>query len=459
MSARILVVDDILMNIKLLEAKLSAEYYIVTTATSGQEAIDITLRDKPDLILLDVMMPEMDGFEVCRRIKSMPEVSHIPIIMVTALDQPSDRIRGIESGADDFLTKPANDLTLFARVRSLVRVKMMIDELKLRDETCRDLGIDDPSMNLLDMDMVGKVAIVDSSLTSAQDLGSFLSSKLNVNCEYPTDRQSVLDTAQNSDIDVFVIDQFFSQHDGLRLCSEVRSSPKTRTSTIILVVEHGDYKAIAAGLDLGANDYIMRPIDKNELLARVRSQLKRKAYADRLRTNVQKSLMMAVTDSLTGLYNRRYADSHLQSLITKGRETKSQLSLMLMDLDKFKSVNDTYGHDVGDEVLKEFARRLQEGVRGIDLVARFGGEEFIVILPETDSKQASVVAERLRESVEKTKFTVSHEVGALPVTVSIGLSHSIECAITPNELIKTADQALYTSKDLGRNRVTIQNVA
>lgn len=459
MSARILVVDDILANVKILEAKLSAEYYIVLTATSGQQAIDIILRDKPDLVLLDVMMPGMDGFEVCSKIKSIPEVSHIPVVMVTALDQPSDRIRGIEAGADDFLTKPANDLALFARVRSLVRVKMMIDELKLRDDTCRDLGIEDTSLKDTNSDMLGKLVIVDSSLHNAQKLGTFLSEKLNVHCDYPTDRETTLKAAATSETDVFVIDQHFSQYDGLRLCSEIRSIPQARNSTIILVAEHADYKAIAAGLDLGANDYIMRPIDRNEMLARVRSQLKRKAYADRLRTNVQKSLMMAVTDPLTGLYNRRYCNSHLQSLLKKGRENGSNLSLMLMDLDKFKSVNDTYGHDVGDEVLKEFARRLRENMRGIDLVARYGGEEFIAILPETEKQHAFAAAERLRKSIEAPNFSISHSAGELQVTVSIGLVGTTDCNISPDALIKFADQALYASKNDGRNRVTFAYAA
>jgi len=459
MSARILVVDDILANVKILEAKLTAEYYIVMTATGGQEAIDTTLREMPDLILLDVMMPGMDGFEVCRTLKGMPQVAHIPIVMVTALDQPSDRIRGIEAGADDFLTKPANDLALFARVRSLVRVKMMIDELKLRDDTCRDLGIEESPLNSSNEDMVGKVVIVDSSLHNAQNLGSYLSSQLNIHCEYPTTQETIMEAARSSETDVFVIDQHFTKYDGLRLCSEVRSIPQARNSTIILVAEHADYKAIASGLDLGANDYIMRPIDRNELLARVRSQLKRKAYADRLRTNVQKSLRLAVTDPLTGLYNRRYCSSHLQSLLQKGRETGSSLSVMLMDLDKFKNVNDTYGHDVGDEVLKEFARRLRENMRGIDLVARYGGEEFIAILPETEKQHAYAAAERLRKSIESPTFQISHDVKELAVTVSIGLAGTINCNVTPNELIKLADQALYASKNEGRNRVTFADAA
>ena len=133
MSARVLVVDDILANVKLLEAKLTAEYFDVVTALSGQEALDLIEVNHPDIVLLDIMMPGMDGFEVCRRIKANPASMHVPVVMVTALDQPSDRVEGLECGADDFLTKPVDDIALFARVRSLVRLKMMTDELRVRE--------------------------------------------------------------------------------------------------------------------------------------------------------------------------------------------------------------------------------------------------------------------------------------------------------------------------------------
>src|SRR6516164_4293632 len=144
MTARVLVVDDVPANVKLLEARLSAEYFDVTTASSGQEALSICERAECDVVLLDVMMPDLDGFEVCRRLKSGLSTHHIPVVMVTALDQPSDRIKGLEAGADDFLTKPVSDIALIARVRSLVRLKMITDELRMRALTSREIGFHDP---------------------------------------------------------------------------------------------------------------------------------------------------------------------------------------------------------------------------------------------------------------------------------------------------------------------------
>jgi two-component system cell cycle response regulator len=144
MTARVLVVDDVAANVKLLEARLSAEYFDVVTTMSGKEALAICERAECDVVLLDVMMPDMDGLEVCRRLKSNPATHHIPVVMVTALDQPSDKVRGLEAGADDFLTKPISELALIARVRSLARLKMVTDELRMRVLTSRDMGIESP---------------------------------------------------------------------------------------------------------------------------------------------------------------------------------------------------------------------------------------------------------------------------------------------------------------------------
>src|SRR3954468_7175240 len=162
MTARVLVVDDILSNVKLLEAKLTAEYFEVVTAFNGMECLAKMEQGIPDIVLLDVMMPGMDGFEVCRRIKSNTKTTHIPVVMVTALDQPSDRVTGLDAGADDFLTKPVDDTALFARVRSLVRLKMMTDELRMREETGQSMGLSDAGETLIENpNPVGRILVVE----------------------------------------------------------------------------------------------------------------------------------------------------------------------------------------------------------------------------------------------------------------------------------------------------------
>src|SRR5215471_16844222 len=178
MSARVLVVDDVLANVRLMEARLSAEYFDVVTAMSGPEALAVCDRAQCDIVLLDVMMPDMDGFEVCRRLKASPKAQHIPVIMVTALDQPSDRVRGLQAGADDFLTKPVSDIALIARVRSLVRLKMITDELRMRAVTSREIGIRDAARNAVaDAGRDGRVLIVDDRRSSYERIAEALAAE------------------------------------------------------------------------------------------------------------------------------------------------------------------------------------------------------------------------------------------------------------------------------------------
>jgi two-component system cell cycle response regulator len=209
---------------------------------------------------------------------------------------------------------------------------------------------------------------------------------------------------------------------------------------------------LAKGLDLGANDYIIRPLDRNELTARVRTQIRRKRLHDRLRENYRRSLSLALTDGLTGLYNRRYVAAHLESLMTRNGEGGKGPAVLLFDIDYFKRVNDTWGHAVGDEVLCEVANRASHDVRTFDLVARYGGEEFLVVMPETTLSVALVVAERLRRSIAERPFKLANG-SELEVTISVGVATSNDLGDSPAALLKRADEALYAAKNAGRNRI------
>lgn len=451
MTARVLVVDDILSNVKLLEAKLSAEYFEVVTAYGGAEALTKIEEHEPDIVLLDVMMPGMDGFEVCRRIKQNSKSAHIPVVMVTALDQPSDRIAGLEAGADDFLTKPVDDAALLARVRSLVRLKMMTDELRMRESTGQNMGLIDAADTLVEEAPAGRILIVDDR---PETVAWFSAGLQPLNTVSAVDSfEEALVRVRGGDFDLIVVSLGMRSFDGLRLCSQLRSIPEGRNVPILVIVSEGDRRKLTQALEMGVNDYLTRPIDKNELIARVRTQLRKKRYSDRLRQNVQLSLEMAITDQLTGLHNRRYMSRHLDTLIDNAKRSEKPIAFLIMDIDHFKSVNDTYGHDVGDEVLKEFASRVSANIRGIDLACRYGGEEFVVVMPDTDMQLALTVAERLRGSVEKSPFAISCSPGKLPITVSVGIAGSQGGKDTAQALLHRADQALYCAKREGRNRV------
>ena len=451
MTARVLVVDDILSNVKLLEAKLSAEYFEVITAFNGLECLSKTESGAPDIVLLDVMMPGMEGFEVCRRIKANPKTAHIPVVMVTALDQPSDRVAGLEAGADDFLTKPVDDAALFARVRSLVRLKMMTDELRMRESTGEGMGLIDPTETLTENNPTGRILIIEDR---AESVAWFSNALTPTNQLFSADTfEEALVRVKGGDFDLIVVSLGMRGFDGLRLCSQLRSLPEGRHVPILVVVSDGDRRKLTQALEMGVNDYLTRPVDKNELVARVRTQLRKKRYADRLRHNVQLSLEMAITDQLTGLHNRRYMSRHLDTLISSAQKKGRPLAFVIMDIDFFKRVNDSYGHGIGDEVLKEFATRISANVRGIDLACRYGGEEFVVAMPDTDIAFATNIAERLRQSIETTPIQISRDPGQLSITISIGIARCEGEGDTAEQLLHRADQALYRAKRTGRNKV------
>lgn len=458
MSARVLVVDDILPNIKLLEVKLKREYFDVITAQSGEDALKKVANESPDIILLDVMMPGMDGFEVCRRLKENPETEHIPVVMVTALTDTADRVKGLEAGADDFLSKPVNDTALFARVKSLVRLKMTIDEWRVRENTASQLGVNDKhaSVTNVPFNKASILLINDISFETTKIRDTLRQDEHNVTA-FETGPEAI-DSLKTQNYDMIMVSLSLQKEDGLRLCSYFRSNEKTRGLPLVMIAENNEIARVAQGLEIGAHDYIVRPIDKNEVIARTRSQIRRKRFQEQLRSNYEESLNLALTDQLTGLFNRRYLTTHFEKLLQNAKITGKALCVLLFDLDHFKNVNDTHGHNVGDQVLKIFAERVTNKVRSFDLVARMGGEEFVAILPDITQEIATQIAERLRECIELEPFKVSTPDGTITVTTSIGGAIIDPGSATAEEALKRADDALYEAKKTGRNLVVFDRL-
>jgi len=452
MTARILVVDDIPANVKLLEARLIAEYFEVLTAADGMTALSICDQTPVDLILLDIMMPGIDGFEVCRRLKTNPRTAHIPVVMVTALDQPADRVRGLQVGADDFLTKPVNDLQLMTRVKSLVRFKALSDELRLRAETTRGMGLESllaPHQGQLEEP--GLVLLVEGRANAQDRMMRALSGV--AECVAIGDPQAALFEAAEKPYELVIVSSALEGYDPLRLCSQMRSLERTRFIPMLVTAEQGEEELVIRALELGVNDYLMRPLDPNELAARSITQIRRKRYSDRLRASLTQSVEFAVTDALTGLNNRRYLDTHLATLVERSCRRDRPLSVLITDIDHFKAFNDTHGHEGGDDVLREFARRVRGAVRGADLACRYGGEEFVVVMPDTTAEVAAQVAERLRAAVAAAPFMISASGGAATVTTSVGIATLEKAGEGADALLRRADKALYQAKHNGRNRV------
>jgi two-component system cell cycle response regulator len=344
-----------------------------------------------------------------------------------------------------------SDVALIARVRSLARLKLMTDELRMRAVTSRDIGIESPERDAIaDTGQGGRILLVDDRAASAERISAMLSGTQTVDVE--ANPNDALFRAAEGNYDLVLVSLGLENFDGLRLCSQVRSLERTRNVPILAISEAESHSRLVRGLEIGVNDYLSRPIDKNELMARARTQIRKKRYTERLRDNVQLSIEMAITDALTGLYNRRYMESHIGTLVEQAAARSKPLTVLVLDIDYFKSVNDTYGHDAGDDVLREFAIRIRKSIRGIDLACRYGGEEFVVVMPETDLSVATIVAERLRRKIAGEPFAIQKGTRSIEVTISIGiaaLGHGDDAAA----VIKRADLALYRAKRDGRNRV------
>jgi two-component system cell cycle response regulator len=448
MSARILVVDDIELNVKLLEAKLSCEYYDVIRAYSGSEALAIADAEPPDLVLLDVMMPRMDGFEVCRRLKANPRTADVPVVMVTALSDIASRVQGLEAGADDFLTKPVNDIALFARLRSLVRLKRTLEEWRAREEICLRLAGPRSTALAPDPDPARILILEQDGMAAARMAEMLRPIALSIVCTASCEEAQ----QRLHETEILIASLTPADDAPLRLVSRCRASEALRQLAILLIAGEDDLPRLVKGLDLGASDYVIRPVDGNELVARTRTQIRRKRLQDRLRENYHHSLSLALTDELTGLYNRRFLFAHLDQLRERIAQGGPGAAVLLFDLDHFKGINDSYGHAAGDEVLRQLAARILRLVRDVDLVARLGGDEFVVVMAETPETEALAIAERLRLAIADEPFTVKTSRDPLHLTISIGVSTLDADHDSSDALLAGADDCLYRAKNAGRNR-------
>lgn len=456
MGGRILIADDVATNRIVLKVKLGAAFYETLQAASGRETIMAAGDSRPDLVLLDVEMPDMSGIEVCRALKADPVTRDIPVVMVTAFRDMDRKMAALAAGADEVFWKPLDEVVLLARLRSILRAREAAQELGLRQHTYRDLGFAEPPEGFAGPATVAIVARDAATRESrTEELRPYMSDRL-----VPMDPDAALsDTAGGAHPDVFVIGADLAQPGGgLRLMSELRSRHATRHAAICVVLPAGAADTAAMALDLGANDLIEADAEPAEIALRIRIQVARKRQSDQLRASVEDRLRLAMTDPLTGLQNRRYAMAHLGRIAERAKASGRAFAVMVLDLDRFKTVNDTHGHAAGDAVLTEVAARLSAQLRPADLIARIGGEEFLIALPDTALKDACAVAERLRRAVADRPVALPHGQDAIGMTSSIGLAIGNVAAtrdMNVDELIHSADMALLTAKLDGRNQVTL----
>ena len=435
MTARILVVDDIEANVRLLEAKLSAEYYDVISAPDGPTALAMAAAEHPDIVLLDVMMPGMDAFvEVCPpaevtiRSKQFATFRSCWSPPWTAARWTGFRRPG-SGRADEFLTKPIDDVMLFSRVRSLTRLKAVIDELRQREASGRRIGVIAGAAARL-AGSGGRIVICDDNERQAQRIAAELAIEHRPVIE--SDPEKALLTARGP-VDLLIINANARSFDGLRLAAQMRSDEATRHLPILAVIDPDDARGMVKALEIRRHQRraLFAAADRPAGAVGARTQIKRKRYTDFLRKNLDYSLELAVTDQLTGLHNRRYMTGQLGALVARATKGGEPVGALLIDIDHFKKINDNFGHDVGDEVLQEFAVRLASNVRAVDLPCRYGGEEFVVIMPDTPLAAAERIAERIRLHVAGSPFRVAGGSELLTVTISIGVAATWRRWATP----------------------------
>lgn len=448
MTARILIVDDSRVNIHLMTAKLEAEYYQVLEAENGFDALASAYIWQPDLILLDVMMPEMDGYECCQYLKAETVTANIPVVMVTALNEPQERNRGLAAGADDFLTKPVDYDILVARIGSLVRIRRLVLDLSL--------SFSGPEADAIALGSTSEKlafngnAVIRSDLSDMKALRSHFISD-NVTPIFTSTDQELLCMLSVIQFVICLMELSPEASDSLRVLSVLRASDTAHDVPVLVVSERSRKSELVTALSLGATDCLFAPIDPIEVSLRTRNQLRRSFYRLTLRHNIDNMFRLSMLDSLTGAYNRTFLNGYMQHVAKVG----IQLTVLMVDVDFFKNINDQYGHTCGDQALRCITGSFKRHLRSADLVVRYGGEEFLVIMPNVGMAEARQIAERLRASVEKLAVPTSIPDRDLRLTVSVGVADSEHAGGNLQDIIASADRALYAAKQNGRNRVEL----
>lgn len=455
MSGRVLVVDDAATNRISLKAQLTAACYTVAQAASGVEALAAARREAPDVVVMGVRMPGMDGIAACARLKTDPATRAVPVILIASAADQALRLRALGAGADDLLHRPVDETALKARLRNLLREKAMDDELALRAQTCRALGLAEEAAPPPLPEAPIRIEVVCAAPRACHAVRRALAPllKARIDCLSPRRALAARNAGDGPEV-VIVLPDGGTGRDVLAVLPDLRSRSATRNSAILALLDGGPDGALAAAaLDLGANDYAAVDTDPEEIALRVRGLIRRKRTSDQLRASVADGLRMAMIDPLTGLYNRRYAQHHLDGMASRAATVRGSYALMLLDIDRFKAINDRYGHAAGDFVLTETARRLSDNLRGIDMLSRHGGEEFLAALPDTTAEEARIAAERLRRIVADTPFAPPGQ-PPLPVTLSVGVAMGGPDPTSVARVLADADRALYDSKHGGRNLVS-----
>ncbi len=460
MQGKILIIDGISTNRIVLKVKLATAFYQVVQAGTLRDALGLVQSEQPDLIITAINLPDGTAAQLCDHLRARAKTANLPVLAIGSMPDKAVRLATLQAGAFDVMDKPVNEMLLLGRVRNMIRSYHKIVEWQMRDETACALGLAEAPAEFVQS---ARVSLIGTKAASLQGWARQL--QANMRAMYVVsllpDAMAALHSAPPPDALVLALpdDQIQSDH-CLRLISALRASALTRDVALLVLQNTPDPIRATTALDMGADDVMTEGFDAAELCLRLKELLKRKRQMVQMLKSVRSGLREAAIDPLTSLYNRRYAMPFLSRLIDHSTTIDSQFAVVVADMDHFKRINDVYGHASGDAVLIETARRLRETVRGSDMVARMGGEEFLIVMPATDIETARAVAVRLCDAIGRWPFTIPGDHRPVHVTISIGVAPSNPTACKSasaleeaGALLDRADKALYAAKTEGRNCV------
>lgn len=437
---KLLIVDDDPMNLKLLRAKLSKEYSRIMDAKDGLEALEKANESVPDLILLDIMMPGLDGFEVTRRLKNSPKTKDIPIILITALDGHNYKVMGYEAGADDFLNKPINTFELLTRVKSLLGMKHCQDRLAEASESeqgssRRDLKED----CLVFPDQSIMIVLEDPGQSKTVEMYLF---GQGYNLAIHDDLEQAAECLRNELPDILIIDSRSMKEPWVKLCCDIKQNQSTGACQILYVTTEQDLELNFSRFEDCFDDFLTQPINIYELRARLKVLLKKKLFLDRLYNGQGASINAVIIDQLTGLYNFEYCTHVLKHEIQRSVRENSKVALVMMEANLPINSRNPIGHSAGDPLFGELGDLIKKSIRRLDVAARRSKRTFAFVLPEADKVKTKGFIHRLKNQIGQQLMTRHSIVEPIENVFLFGYAVCPDDSDQLDEVIQMADAAL-----------------
>lgn len=447
MAGRILIADSIANNRIALKAALAAEYFETTSVGDPEQLVNAVTTFNPDIILLATHLGDADGYAICKKLKLNPLSSHISVMMFAHCDEQIEWGKALVNLVDDMQLFPAHSDLMMSRLRQMYRTKVELDTLKTHATATEQFGFDDSAITLpLHPQLKSNIAVIHaaskkSNFVVAPSIGH--SYHLESGCKNA-------EILPNTNLIVLCgADAQF------QLLSNLKADPHTKNIPVICVLSPMVTNQTKRIFELGGEDCLAADVSEDKINARIQSIVTAHRHKAHFTGILEQRVKEACFDPLTGIFNRRHAQKYLTTCFQTSTDNNRNLVAMMLDIDKFKVVNDTLGHVNGDIILQQITKRITKNIRTMDMVARMGGEEFLILIPDTTLEHALEVAERLRTVVEERPFNLMAGKISQKITVSIGLAKRTAHNKTANDLVHNADLALYKAKAKGRNCISV----